>query len=312
MEIKENVSLKSFTYFKIGGNARYFCVVKTIKDLSEALDFSRKNNLAIFVLGNGSKILVSDKGFNGLVIKNEMKFIEAIEKGNNWLLEVGSGVMLAELIDFCLKNSLSGIEKLFGIPATIGGMIYKNAGAHGYSIGDITEKVRILNLKKNKMEEVVKDEKTFSYRTSIFQNQPKPIIISAFLRFKKEENSRIKETISEVTKKRMESQPLNYPSVGSIFKNIPAKNFSKEILEKEKFPVINCMVSAGFLIEKMGLKGVKQGDAQISEKHAGFIINLGNAKAKDIKFLIDLIKEKAKEKFQIEMREEVEYLGDFS
>ncbi|MDP2820686.1 MAG: UDP-N-acetylmuramate dehydrogenase [bacterium] len=310
MEIKENISLKGFTYFKIGGNARYFCAAKTIKDLSTALDFARKNNMEIFVLGNGSKILVSDNGFEGLVIKNEMKFIEMTEKGNNPQLEVASGVMLTELVDFCLKNSLSGIEKLFGIPATIGGMIYKNAGAHGYSIGSITEKIRILNLKKNKIEEIIKDEKTFGYRTSIFQKKQE-IILSAFLRFKKEENSKIKETISEVTKKRMESQPINYPSVGSIFKNIPAKNFSKEILEKEDFPIVNCMVSAGLLIEKMGLKGIKQGDAQISEKHAGFIINLGNAKANDVRFLIDLIKEKAREKFHIEMKEEVEYLGKF-
>jgi UDP-N-acetylmuramate dehydrogenase len=311
MEIKEDVSLKGFTYFKIGGNARYFCVAKTLKDLSESLDFSRKNNLEIFVLGNGSKILVSDEGFSGLVIKNEIKFIEMIEKGNNPLLEVASGVMLTELIDFCLKNSLSGIEKLFGIPATIGGMIYKNAGAHGFSISDITEKIRILNLKKNKIEEIIKSETTFGYRASIFQKKTE-IILSAFLRFKKEENSRIKQTISEVTEKRIESQPLNYPSVGSIFKNIPAKNFNKEILEKEDIPVLNCVVPAGLLIEKMGLKGTKQGDAQISEKHAGFIINLGNAKAKDVRFLIDLIKGKAREKFQIEMKEEVEYLGKFS
>ena len=146
----------------------------------------------------------------------------------------------------------------------------------------------------------------------VFFKKKTEIILSAFLRFKKEENSRIKQTISEVTEKRIESQPLNYPSVGSIFKNIPAKNFNKEILEKEDIPVLNCVVPAGLLIEKMGLKGTKQGDAQISEKHAGFIINLGNAKAKDVRFLIDLIKGKAREKFQIEMKEEVEYLGKFS
>lgn len=312
MEIRENMPLKEYSYFKIGGNAKYFCIIKSIKDLSEALNFSKKNNLEIFVLGNGSNILISDTGFNGLVIKNEIKFIETIEDGNNWLLEVGSGVLLPELLDFCLKKSISGLEKLFGIPATIGGMIYENAGAHGCSISDLTEKVRILNLEKNKIEELAKEQLGFGYRTSIFHKKHKYIILSVFLRLTKDENPKIKQRILEVTQIRMQNQPLNYPSAGSIFKNISVSKFSNDILAKEALVISKNMVSSGYLIEKMNLKGETIGDAQISEKHAGFIINLGNACAEDVKSLINLIKQKALKRFGIEMEEEIEYVGDFS
>jgi len=312
MEIKENIPLKEFSYFKIGGCAKYFCIIESIKDLSEALNFSKEKNLEIFILGNGSNILISDKGFNGLVIKNEIKFIETIENENDWLLEVGSGVLLPELFSFCLKKSLSGLEKLFGIPATIGGMIYENAGAHGCSIGDLTEKVKVLNLEKNKIEELSKEKLAFRYRASIFHKKHKYIILSVFLRLIKDENSRIKQRISEIIQVRIQNQPLSHPSAGSIFKNISVNKFSKDVLEKEALIVSKNMISSGYLIDKMNLKGEAIADAQISEKHAGFIINLGNARADDVKSLIDLIKQKALKRFGVEMQEEIEYVGDFS
>jgi len=247
---------------------------------------AKKSNLPFFILGGGSNILVSDKGYNGLVIK--IKNQKSKIKNNRILAE--AGLALNRLVELSLKNNLTGMEWAVGIPGTIGGAIYGNAGAFKKSMKDLIKEVEVFDTKDEKIKIFKNKDCKFGYRDSIFKKKKNLIILSASLQLKKGKKMKIKEKIKRYLNYRKETQPLNFPSAGSIFKN--PKNFY-----------------AGFLIEKCGLKGKRIGNAKISEKHANFIVNLGNGKAKDVKKLIKLIKKKVKNKFKIELEEEIQYLS---
>jgi len=285
--IKKNIKLAPYTTFKIGGPAKYFFISKTKKDLIKAILFAKKEKLPFFILGGGGNVLVSDRGFRGMVIKVRSQKSEV--RSNKIFAE--TGISLGQLVQLSLKNNLSGLEWAIGIPGTLGGAIYGNAGAFGKSIGDNIKEVEVLDLKKEKTKILKNKECQFSYRETIFKKkQPNLIIFSAKLQLKKGNKSEIEEKIKEYLNYRKRTQPLNFPSAGSVFIN--PKGFS-----------------AGELIEKCGLKGKKIGQAQISAKHANFILNLGGAKAKDVEKLIILIKKKVKNKFEINLKEEIQYLG---
>jgi len=311
MEIQKEVSLKSFTSFKIGGAARYFVRVSNLENLKKAISFAEKEKLEVFILGGGSNILVSDEGFDGLVIKNEIVKFEVFESNNNWRVKAGSGLPLAHLVSFALKNNLKNIGYLAGIPGTLGGAIFGNAGAFGHSISEFVEKVEIFELIAKKRRIIEKQDLKFSYRSSILQREKTCFLLNAYLNFRKDNSGDVKKIISEVLKKRKGKQPLESPSAGSVFKNVSLEKVKREVLGREKFLVVNGFIPAGFLIEKLGLKGLRRGDAIFSEKHANFIINLGQARARDVKFLIDLARKRAKERYQIELKEEIKYLGKF-
>jgi len=287
---KKNVLLKNYTTFKIGGPAKYFFEAKNKKDLIEAIKTAKASKLDFFILGGGGNILINDKGFNGLVIKiQNTKY-----KIQNTKIYLEAGVSLAKLVGLTLENRLTGMEWAAGIPGTVGGAIRGNAGAFEQSISDIIEKVEVLEIKNYKIKNLKKRDCQFSYRDSIFKHNKNLIILSAGLEMKKGDKKEIRKKILENLKWRKEHQPLEYPSAGSIFKNPPHQNFGGG--------------SAGWLIEQSGLKGKKINEAQISEKHANFIINLGKAKAKDVKKLINLAKKRVKQKFNIILEEEIEYL----
>jgi len=302
--LKKNVSLKNYTTFKIGGPAKYFFETKNKKDLIKAILVAKSKKLPFFILGGGSNLLVSDEGFSGLVIKilfSKSYFL-------NSQISAEAGTILAELLSATLNTGLTGLEWAAGIPGTVGGAIYGNAGAFKKSMKDITKTVTVLEIKnqKSNIKNLRNKDCKFCYRNSIFKQKKNLIILSATLQLKKGNKLKIEKRIKEYLNYRKETQPLNFPSAGSVFKN--PKNFSAgELGEEDKSSSLS--FAAARLIEECGLKGKRIGNVKISEKHANFIVNLGGGKAKDVKKLINLAKKKVKEKSGITLEEEICYLG---
>jgi len=300
--VKKNILLKDYTTFKIGGPAKYFFEAKTKEDIIKAIIVAKQLKLPFFVLGNGSNLLVADKGYKGLIIR-----IMNYELGiKNKKIMVGAGVTLGKVIATATKNNLSGLEWGIGIPGTIGGAVWGNAGAFKKSMQDIITSVEVLDIKKSETVVLKNKDCRFGYRKSIFSTQGGSaaggkqknnlVILSVEIILQKANKTKIKNQIKEYSDYRIKNQPLNFPSAGSVFKNpcLPAGRQTK--------------VSAGKLIEDCGLKGKIIGGAKISEKHANFIVNFKNAKANDVKKLINIAKNKVKNKFSIILKEEIQYL----
>jgi UDP-N-acetylmuramate dehydrogenase len=286
IQISRNINLSKFTTFKIGGPASCFCIAKKKEDLAQAVLWAKKNKTSFFILGNGSNLLISDEGYKGLVIKFEIGGCE-IKEGK---ISCGAGAKLGELSNLFSQNSLTGFEWAAGVPGTLGGAAFGNAGAFGKSMEDIIIDVQVLDSKTGEFKNLKNKDCRFGYRTSIFKKKNNLIIISANLKSSLGEKETIKNKIKEYLAKKKEKQPMSFSSAGSVFKN-PGK------------------LSAGELIEKCGLKGKTIGDAQISNHHANFIINLGGAKAKDVMSLINLAKKSVKNKFKLNLNEEIIFLG---
>ncbi len=291
--VKKNVLLRNYTTFKIGGRAKYFFEARTKKDLILAIKMAKKFNLPFFLLGGGSKLLVADEGFKGLVIKVQNSRLRLGLGGQVKLNTVytQAGVMLSDLVKLSFNKSLTGLEWAVGIPgATIGGAIIGNAGAFGKSIKDVIKEVEVFDSKDLKIKTYNSKDCKFNYRDSIFKKNLNLIILSAKIQLKKEKKSEIENKMKEYLAHRKDTQPLNFPSAGSIFKNPSG-------------------FTASELIEKCGLKGKRIGDVEISKKHANFIINLGNGRAEDVRKLINLVKNRVKNKFGIKLQEEIQYIG---
>jgi len=275
MKFKKNVLLRNYTTFRIGGPAKYFSVAKNKEELIEAIKLAKKLKLPFFILGGGSNVLVSDKGFNGLVIKFGQLLSSYVSKGLEWAV---------------------------GIPGTIQGAVCSNAGAFKKSMKDVVKEVEVFDIKTGKIKIFKNKDCKFSYRDSIFKHKKNLIILSVRIKVKKSDPKKIKQYLDY----RKKTQPLNFPSAGSIFKNPPGFS-AGELGEEDKSS--SSAFAAARLIEKCNLKGKRIGNVKISEKHANFIVNLGNGKAKDVKKLINSIKKKVKNKFNIELEEEIQYLG---
>jgi UDP-N-acetylmuramate dehydrogenase len=313
-KVKENVSLKDYTTFRIGGKARYFFETKTKKDIIQAIKTAKKIGLPFFILGGGSNVLISDEGIEGLVIKiqnSKLKVKNCNSKSKIICAEAGTSLSL--LVSKAKQNNLSGLEWAAGIPGTVGGAVWINASAFGRAFGDFVKRVEVLDTENLKIKKIPKKECKFSYKKSIFQKRKNYIILEAELILKKGNKKDIERKIQEYLKRKKESQPLNFPSAGCVFKNVKIQNSKFKIKEKslfKKFPELknfieNGQIPAGYLIEKAGLSGKKIGKAMISKKHANFILNLGKAKAEDVKKLIRLVKRKVKKVFQIDLMEEI-------
>lgn len=302
--IKKNILLKDYTTFRIGGKARYFFAAKTKDDLAKAVKFAQESKLPIFILGAGSNLLVSDKGFNGLMIKMQNTKYEI----QNIKITAGAGLGLGKLVGMSLKEGLGGIEWTTGIPGAIGGSIRGNAGAFGLSMSDVVESVEALDIKDLKFKIYSLRDCQFSYRQSVFKRNKNLIVFSATFKLKKEEKGKIEKEIRSYLNYRRERHPKE-PSAGSVFKNI---EFSKSLVEK--FPEFlqfkeKGYIPAAFLIAQCGLAGKTMGGAKISEMHSNFILNFKKAKAQDVIGLINLAKEEVKNKFDIKLEEEIECLG---
>lgn len=305
LKFEENISLKNFTTYKIGGPAKYFFVARTKEDLILAIKEAKKIKVPIFILGGGSNLLVSENGFKGLVIKIEISDIKI--EGNK--AYVGAGANITKLAYLTAENKLSGFEWAAGVPGTVGGSIYGNAQAFGTKISEAVESVTAINSKNLKIKTFTKQQCKFSLKESIFKKFNDWIIISAILKFQKESPERIKERITGFLEYRRAKHPMTFPSAGSVFVNPEIKITNKKLLEK--FPELNeynknKAIPAGYLISSCGLAGKRIGDAQISGKHCNFIINLGGAKAKDVISLIKLAQKEVKKKFKINLITEIQ------
>lgn len=288
INVYENESIKKHTTFRIGGNADYFLLPETPSELSAALKICSENNIPYFILGNGSNILVSDKGIEGAVIST--KKMNAVKLCEDDTIYAQAGAKLSKTAAFAADNSLSGFETLSGIPGTVGGAVFMNAGAYGGEIKDIIREVYAVDSDGN--EKIFSNEEClFGYRKSVFSSG-KYIITGAKFGLVQKSKDEIIEQMRDYAERRREKQPLSYPSAGSTFKR-PEGYF------------------AGKLIMDAGLRGYRIGGAQVSEKHCGFVINIGNATASDIDDLMNEVSEKVKKQFGVRLEPEVVRLGEF-
>lgn len=288
-DILKNEPMSKHTSFKIGGVAEYFIKIKDIQALKNILVLANENNIPITVVGNGTNLLVREGGIKGFVLKLELNDFKIKRNVKDVIITVEAGMALSALSAIALKEEITGLEFLSGIPGTIGGALRMNAGAYGKEIKDIVIKTKAITY-DGKIKTLTADEQKFSYRNSIFSNN-EFIILETTIKLKKGKKENIEEKIKEYSLSRRESQPLEYPNAGSTFKR-------KEGLITAK------------LIDECGLKGFNVGDAEISRKHAGFIINKGNATSSDVLELIEIVKNKVKEKFNVEIELEILVLGE--
>ena len=285
--IEKDVSLSKYTTYKVGGKAKVIVYPKNVDALIKLMRIISINKVKYKVLGNGSNLLFSDKVFNGVIIKlSELNDVEFLGRGK---IRVGAGYSLMKLSLLAAKKGLAGLEFASGIPGTIGGAVFMNAGAYKSDMGYIVKGVKVLtpDLKIITLEN---KEMNFHYRSSFLQTHRDYICLEVILKLEKGDKNVLDDVIKERRKRRIESQPLEYPSAGSVFRN-PEGLF------------------AGKLIEDLGLKGKKIGGAQVSEKHANFIINYKKAKSSDIKELIELVHDKVLEEYNVDMKVEQEFVN---
>ncbi len=274
------------TTFKIGGPAYCWIEAECPNDVIEAVDLAEKEDRRMIIMGNGSNFLVSDKGFDGIVVHLTGEFNSLSLTGDH-TLKAGAASHLGELVKFCGESGLSGAEFLAGIPGTVGGAVFMNAGCYGKEIKDIIDNVEILDLRKKTRRVLKKEDIRFSYRNSGLRDA---CIFGAELALKKDGSENIKSKIDGFMKKRAWMREINNPSAGSVFKN-PSSG-----------------MSAGSIIEQCGLKGRRIGGAEISAVHANFIVNTGSACSRDVIALIELARERAEEKFGITMKPEIKVI----
>lgn len=286
--VRYDEPMREHTSMKVGGKADIYMEPDGIEELIDFIKCLRKKEIPYFIIGNGTNLLVSDDGIRGAVIKLGDKIAKIEVKENKIIAECGA--LLTNISKIAAENSLTGMEFISGIPGSVGGAVFMNAGAFGTEMKDIVEKVEVLNL-DFKSEILDNKQMEFGYRKSII-NKGLHITTKVFFSIKKGNYNEIKRKMEELNEKRKEKQPLNYPSTGSIFKR-PEGYF------------------AGKLIEDAGLKGMTIGDAQISDKHCGFIINKGNATAKDIYNLITVIQKTIYERYGVKLETEVKLMGKF-
>ena len=285
--IERDVSLAKYTTYRAGGVASAIFYPKNVDALISFISKAKSNQITYKVLGFGSNLLFSDKKYQGVLIK--LDEFDHIEFFGTSKIRVGAGYSLVKLSMQAAKRGLTGLEFAAGIPGTVGGAIFMNAGAYKSDMGYIVQDVTVLTpeLKIIKLEN---KEMNFHYRTSFLHEHPDYICLEVILRLDKGNKAAIEEVIRDRRKRRMESQPLNYPSAGSVFRN-PEGMF------------------AGKMIEDLGLKGFSIGGAKVSEKHANFIINYDHATSNDIKSLIEYVKAKVKQEYQVELKVEQEFVN---
>ena len=305
-KILENVPLTPYSNYRIGGPARYFCEATNEEEIRAGVLFAREQNLQLFVLGGGTNLLISDSGFDGLMLKPSLMQLEA--HGN--VVTVGAGVLVSDLLKFTIQHSLSGLEWAGGLPGTVGGAVRGNAGAFRGEIKDRVVSVESFDVET--LETISHDNAAcqFGYRSSIFKEKNgREIILTTRINMVPGELQAIASGIQDKINYRLERHPMEYPNIGSTFKNVDFKLVPKiwaetvaKVVKVDPFPV----VPTAYLISEAGLRGTQHGGAQVSQKHPNFIVNLGDATAADVKFLIAVVKERVFEKYGIRLEEEIQ------
>jgi len=288
-KIAENVRLADKTSYRIGGPARYYAEPRSEGEVVEACRFAAENGAPLFILGNGSNVLISDAGFGGLVV-NLSKYFSALswDEATAFVL---SGYPLDALAAAAAERGCAGMERLSGIPGTVGGAVVMNAGAFDADVSQTLRSVRVFKASAHTIETVSAKDLNLGYRTSVFRNSG-DVVLEATFDFTVDDAAQLKSLREEIIGKRKAKQPVDSPSCGSVFKR-PPNGF------------------AGTLIESCGLKGFKAGMAEVSEKHSNFIINTGSAKAEDVRSVIRHVQKTVFEKHGILLEPEVIFLGEF-
>ena len=317
LRVYENEPLAKHTYFKIGGPAKALFEAKTVEDLKSALTSATRLNIPFIVLGGGANVLVSDKGFDGLVIKNRTTATKLVGiKGTigktgrgikSALVAAASGTLLNQLARFIIDQGLTGLEFLLSVPGTVGGGLKINAHFEiekGEFIGNRLVSATLFDPKTGSFKKVDQDYFNFSYDFSKIQKTGEIVIEAIFKADAARDKEQVWQKAMDDVKRRNREQPVGIACSGCIFRNI-----SQEDAVRLSTP--NLTTSTGYIIEKLGLKGTKIGGAQISDKHANYILNVSDAQAADVLKLINLVKTRAKEVFSLDLKEEIFYVGDF-
>ncbi len=295
-EIGFDLSLSPFTSIHVGGPADAMIWPKNEEELVQALVWAKEKKIPCLILGKGSNTLVKDGGFRGLVIsltKGFRHFGIAKENGHHVWVQAQGGVPTQQFVRWCVDQGLGGAERLAGVPGTIGGNVFMNAGTHLGEIADLLEEVQICDA-KGKLMTLPKAKLEFEYRKSSIP--PSTVVVNAVMKLEKGERGKLEKILREIFEKRGLSQPVELPNLGSIFKNPSTTAQSKK--------------KAWELVEEASCKGVRVGGARVSEKHANFIVNEGNATAKDVLILIGLIKDKVKQTTGILLETEIKVVGE--
>ena len=280
--------MKRHTTFRIGGPADFFLLPSTVDEVRGILEICREEELPYFILGNGSNLLVSDKGYRGVIIQLYRNFSNISVEGNE--ICASSGALLSQIAAAARNASLTGFEFAGGIPGTLGGAVFMNAGAYGGELKDVLKEAVVMT-EQGEILTLPVEKQDMGYRTSRIKKAGY-LVLEARLVLKQGDMDKIRDITKDLTEKRVSKQPLEYPSAGSTFKR-PEGYF------------------AGKLIMDAGLRGYQVGDAQVSEKHCGFVINKGNATAADVLTLIENVREKVQEQFGVTLEPEVKFLGEF-
>jgi len=312
---KQNTPLSPLSNYKIGGQAEYFFeaknhyeVIKAVEDWQKLKQVKRPTDLvkSIFVLGGGTNVLMSEGVIPGLVLKPSIKTLKV--NGNK--ITVGAGVLMSELLDFAVKHGLAGLEWAGGLPGTVGGAIRGNAGCFGGETKDVVGEVKSIDLlaRPLKVKKRGNKECRFGYRDSVFKQNGSEVILEATFAMKPGDKKELRRLADSRIAYRKERHPIEYPNIGSIFKNVDLNKVPKSVrarvahvVKSDPFPV----VPTAYLISDTGIKGVSSGGAMISPKHPNFIVNVLNATSGDVKSLIILAKLEVKKKFGVELEEEV-------
>ncbi len=306
LNIQENILLKEYTTFNIGGNAKYFVEVKTVDELNEALQFAKDNKLQHFILAGGSNVLFSDDGFDGLVIKIEING----NKIDEAQVRVGSGVKLLDFLDEIADEGLSGGENLAGIPGSIGGAIRGNAGAFGTEIKDILKEAKVLNVETGEIEIFDNAKCEFKYRNSFFKKNDNYIILNATFGLQKGDKEQIKKIMEEIIDKRNKKQMQDIKSAGSFFINPTVDENVQKIFENDTGSKSHGgRVPAGWLLDSCNLFQKRVGDVQAGVEHANYFINMGEGTAEQVMQLSAIAKTRVRDEFGVQLREEVVLAG---
>ena len=304
--VQENIVLAPYTTYKVGGPARYFFATKKDEEVVKALRVAGELRMPWFILGGGSNLLVSDKGFRGLVIKIQNTRYK-IQDTNMY---VEAGVTMPQLVKIAARRGLGGFEWAGGLPGTVGGAIRGNAGAFGGEMKDDIVEVKALDREGN-IKIFSRDECNFTYRSSIFKEKDF-VVLSAKIQLARGDKQKFTQEAEGHILYRKERHPLEYANAGSMFKNCDCNLFPKSerakfnhVIKTDPFPV----VPTAFLLSEAGVKGLRVGGAAVSEKHPNFIVNMNNAKANDIVRLSETVQRRVKEKFGVKLEREIQFVG---
>lgn len=313
--IRENESMARYTTLKIGGNAQYFFVAQTSDEVAEAVHAAIEVKIPYYVFGGGSNVVISDRGLEGLVIRNESRSIKIVKRlgkiksgkmlVEQALVEADAGVLINQLVRYTCDEGLGGLERHLGLPGTVGGALYMNSKwtkPFTY-VGDVLNQAKIVDQKGNIK---IVDQKyfDFAYDQSILQKTHETVLSATFL-LKAEDKKKLWETAQSSMEYRKSTQPMGVATAGCTFRNIPLSDALRLVTP-------NNTTSAGFLVDQVGLKNFQIGKAKFSDKHANFILNLGGATANDVKSLIDEAKTRVKSRFNVAIEPEIVLLGDFN